>query len=95
MYLLNTGIPSFTFNGTWVVCNKITGWGLFAQIPRVSLNQKITITKAEIYDSHEGWKGLTVKSALASGAYMHLDFSYTGTLADGIYLCRITGKLER
>lgn len=93
---LNTGIPALTFDNTWQVCYKVTGWGLFVLIPLISTAQKLTVTKAEMFIRLSGtWESLTITRTRAFGPYHQIIFEDRNGLTDGIYLCRITGKLEK
>lgn len=51
---LNTGIPAITLDNTWQMCYVITGWGVFVHILLVSTAQKLTVTKADIYNPSAG-----------------------------------------
>lgn len=93
---LNTGIPALTFDNTWQICYKVTGWGLFVLIPLISTAQKLTVTKAEMFIRLSGtWESLTITRTRAFGPYHQIIFEDRNGLTDGIYLCRITGKLEK
>lgn len=91
---LNTGIPTGTFDNTWIICYNIYGWDMFAQLPLVSTAQKLTVTSAQIFLDGT-WRTLAIKrQAFAYGGYLRIEFQSSG-LAFGLYLCRITGKLEK
>ena len=94
MYLLNTGIPAMTLTDVWQICYKIAGWDMFAQIPLVSTSQKLTVTSASIF-LNGSWQSLTIKRTLTYGGYLRAEFQDISSLTYGIYLCKITGKLEK
>ena len=91
---LNTGIPAMTLNNVWQICYKVAGWDMFAQIPLVSTAQNLTVTSAAIF-LNGAWQALTIKRTLAYGGYLRAEFQEISSLAYGLYLCRITGKLEK
>lgn len=91
---LNTGIPTMTLNNVWQICYKVAGWDMFAQIPLVSTAQNLTVTSAAIF-LNGAWQALTIKRTLAYGGYLRAEFQEISSLAYGLYLCRITGKLEK
>lgn len=91
---LNTGIPAMTLNNIWQICYKVAGWDMFAQIPLVSTAQNLTVTSAAIF-LNGAWQALTIKRTLAYGGYLRAEFQEISSLAYGLYLCRITGKLEK
>lgn len=91
---LNTGIPSYTLTNVWFAGFRITGWGFIVLVPIVSLSQKLIITKADIF-ANNAWKPLTIRDVTRSGPYFVANFDYAGTLTDGVYIFRITGKLEK
>ena len=67
---------------------------MFAQLPLVSTAQKLTVTSAQIFLGGT-WRTLAIKrQAFAYGGYLRIEFQSSG-LAFGLYLCRITGKLEK
>ena len=67
---------------------------MFAQIPLVSTSQKLTVTSASIF-LNGSWQALGIKRALAYGGYLRVEFQNISSLAVGMHLCRITGKLEK
>ena len=91
---LNTGIPSYTLTNVWFAGFRITGWGFIVLVPIVSLSQKLIITKADIF-ANNAWKPLTIRDVTRSGPSFVANFDYAGTLTDGVYIFRITGKLEK
>lgn len=92
---VNTGIPAMSFNDTWQICYNVYGWDMFAQLPLISTAQKLTVASASIFLDGT-WRTLAIKKpAFAYGGYLRIEFQSISGLAYGLYLCRITGKLEK
>ena len=93
---LNTGLPTFEIKNSWTILYKVTGYGIFAQIPLVSTAQELTITQAEFFKGNTGtWESLTVNRIRVLSGYHRVEFKNDMTsLVDGLYLCRLTGKME-
>ena len=84
-----------SFNDTWQICYNVYGWDMFAQLPLISTAQKLTVTSASIFLDGT-WRTLAIKKpAFAYGGYLRIEFQSISGLAYGLYLCRITGKLEK